>query len=80
MKTFLVWFPDDGDTEDDAVEVDAFDPEMAAEDACEECSRCDQGEIDSYQALVAVKAPDGTVTKWRVAASATITYIAEPVE
>lgn len=80
MKTFLVWFPDDGDTEDrDSCKIDAVDPEMAAEEACEDY-RCDPEEIDGDPVLVAVKAPDGTVTKWRVAASTTITYSAEPVE
>lgn len=79
MKTFLVWFPDDGKTEDDATEVVALDTEEAVMGACN--TRHDDpdyvDEIDGDPISVMAKAPDGTVTRWVVSAMTQVHYIAE---
>lgn len=58
---FLVWRPDDGESEADATEVRAWDAEEAAEDFCEQ----DDSDSAEYycakgnECLVAVKMKDG---------------------
>ena len=85
-KEYNVYFPDDGESKDDARRVYSrpwrtiYDAEDAAIAACElDFSHRDGWErgMESYFPIVVI-APDGTETRWKAWSEASVTHKAEP--
>ena len=77
---FLVWESENDET--DAREVRAFDEESAAEKWAEEddCNSAEYDIISGNDVEVTVKAPDGTIKKFKVSGESVPQYHADEVE
>lgn len=72
---WTVWIPEDGETEQDAVEVRGIDAEDAAEEHVKEHYDSDSyTRLEREGVLVCVRDGDGALSKVRVHAEATIEY------
>lgn len=79
---YLVWCPEQDETQRDARKIDAFDSEHAAQ------MWADREDSDSadyaicagrWEPVVYVRAPDGEVTMWRVCGETVPSYSSEQV-
>jgi hypothetical protein len=79
---FLVWYPDNGETEEDASEFREYDAEAAAEAWADDYERrCAEYRIAAGESTVEVmvKASDGAVTRWSVSGECVPQYYARAV-
>jgi hypothetical protein len=79
---FLVWRPDDQETEEDARTFHARDAEEAAERWAEEDDQAsaDYAIVGGSSADLTVRGPDGALTRWTVTGEAVPEYHAREIE
>ena len=78
---YLAWCPDLDEDEDEAIALYAVEAEEAAEEWAErqDADSAEYGIVVGEPATVHVRAPDGTVTVWRVTGESVPSYSAEEV-
>lgn len=73
---YKVWSPDHGSVEDDATEIEAADAEDAAKEWAErdDCNSADYLIVRGNDALVHVRAPDGSLHRFMVSGESVPVY------
>lgn len=75
IRTYNVWASENGETLEDALQIQALDPCQAAEDWADLAGFDDWDDV----AVCVQEVGEVLITRWRVAAEATIIYRAEEI-